>query len=85
MDYLIQNPYLKFKVKKQEPKREYLTLHELKKIKNKEIDFQRLNIVRDIFVSSIWAGIFRYCKAGGTSSSLGQRQGKMDNYRPHKN
>jgi len=40
MDYLIQNPYVKFKVKKQEPKREYLTLQELKKIKNKEIDFQ---------------------------------------------
>lgn len=57
MDYLIQNPYLKFKVKKQEPKREYLTLQELKKIKNKEIDFQRLNIVRDIFVFACYTGL----------------------------
>ncbi len=57
MDYLVKNPYTKFKVKKQEPKREYLTLLELDKIKNKKIEFQRLGIVRDIFVFACYTGM----------------------------
>jgi len=57
LDYISKNPYLKFKVKKQETKREYLTLNELKIIRTKEIDIKRLSIVRDIFLFACYTGL----------------------------
>ncbi len=57
LDYVLKNPYLKFKVKKQETKREYLTLDELKTISAKEIDIKRLSIVRDIFLFACYTGL----------------------------
>jgi site-specific recombinase XerD len=60
MDYLTKNPYLKFKIKKQESKREYLTLQELQQIKNKEIPVDRLRIIRDVFLFACYTGL-SYC------------------------
>ena len=57
LDYILKNPYLKFKVKKQETKREYLTLNELKTIRTKEIDIKRLSIVRDISLFACYTGL----------------------------
>jgi site-specific recombinase XerD len=57
LDYLVKNPYTKYKVKKQEPKREYLTLFELEKIRNKPIRIDRLRIVRDIFLFACYTGL----------------------------
>lgn len=57
LDYVLKNPYLKFKVKKQETKRECLTLNELKTIRTKEIDIKRLSIVRDIFLFACYTGL----------------------------
>ncbi len=56
-DYIVKNPYIKFKVKKQEAKREYLTLTELKIIKEKDIEIGRLRIVRDIFLFACYTGL----------------------------
>nr|WP_319570585.1 site-specific integrase [uncultured Draconibacterium sp.] len=53
----MKNPYLKFKVKNQEAKREYLTLKELKIIKEKDIEINRLRIVRDIFLFACYTGL----------------------------
>jgi site-specific recombinase XerD len=57
MDYLSTNPYLKFQVKTEEPKREYLTQQELTKILKKKISIERLNIVRDIFLFASYTGL----------------------------
>jgi len=56
-DYIVKNPYIKFKVKRQEAKREYLTLKELKIIKAKDIEIKRLSIVRDIFLFACYTGL----------------------------
>lgn len=57
MDHILKNPYLKFKVKKQEAKRECLTLKEIDLIREKEIDVKRLGIVRDIFLFACFTGL----------------------------
>lgn len=57
MDYLSTNPYLKFQVKTEQPKREFLTQKELKKIRKKKIDIERLAIVRDIFLFASYTGL----------------------------
>jgi len=56
-DYILKNPYVKFKVRKQETKREYLTLRELKTIRAKKIEIERLDIVRDIFLFACYTGL----------------------------
>ncbi len=50
MDYITTNPYLKFQVKTVRPKREYLTQKELKRIRKKKIEIERLDIVRHVFL-----------------------------------
>jgi len=57
MDYLTKNPYAKFKVKQQIPKRDYLTLPELRKIEKKNISIKRVEIVKDIFVFACYTGL----------------------------
>lgn len=57
MDYLSINPYLKFQVKTEQPKREYLTIKELKKMREKKIAIERLNIVRNIFLFACYTGL----------------------------
>ena len=57
MDYLSTNPYLKFQVKTEKPKREFLTQRELKKLRKKKIEIKRLAIVRDIFLFACYTGL----------------------------
>ena len=57
MDYISTNPYVKFQVKTEQPKREFLTQKELKKIRKKKIEIERLAIVRDIFLFSCYTGL----------------------------
>ncbi|WP_321997545.1 site-specific integrase [Draconibacterium orientale] len=57
MDYISTNPYVKFQVKTEQPKREFLTQKELKKIRKKKIDIERLAIVRDIFLFASYTGL----------------------------
>tara|TARA_R110002050_G_scaffold48559_2_gene112944 strand:+ start:43592 stop:44122 length:531 start_codon:yes stop_codon:yes gene_type:complete len=45
MDYILINPYVKFQVKTEKPKREYLTSNELNEIRKKNIEIERLNTV----------------------------------------
>jgi len=57
MDYILKNPYSKFKVGLEETHREFLTIEELSRIENKEIHIERLNAVRDIFVFACYTGL----------------------------
>jgi integrase len=49
--------HLKFQVKTEQPKREFLTQKELKKIRKKKIEIERLAIVRDIFLFACYTGL----------------------------
>mgnify|MGYP002795089021 CR=1 FL=1 len=53
MDYIIKNPYEKYKVKLEETHRQFLTLEELERIELKPIEIRRLDAVRDISYRSI--------------------------------
>lgn len=57
LEYLERNPYRKFKVKKEESYRDFLTLDEIKKLEQKEIDLTRLSIVRDVFLFACYTGL----------------------------
>ena len=57
LNYIIANPYERFKVIRNESHRDYLTLQELGKIRDKEISTQRLGQVRDIFVFACYTGL----------------------------
>ena len=57
MDYIVKNPYNKFKVRLEETHREFLTIEELYKIEKKRINIERLDAVRDIFVFSCYTGL----------------------------
>ena len=51
-EWLLKNPFAKFKIKTQETKRNYLLEDELTILSSKEIMNHRLSQVRDIFVFS---------------------------------
>jgi integrase len=57
MDYIIKNPYEKYKVKLEETHREFLSLEELERIELKPIEIRRLDAVRDIFVFACYTGL----------------------------
>ena len=57
MDYISKNPYNKFKVGLEETHREFLTLEELSRLEEKQIQIERLNAVRDIFVFACYTGL----------------------------
>ncbi len=57
MDYIIKNPYDRFKVALEETNREFLTMDELNAITVKEIKIKRLSYVRDIFVFACYTGL----------------------------
>ena len=57
MDYILKNPYDKFKVGLEETHREYLTIEELSRIEEKDIQIERLSAVRDIFVFACYTGL----------------------------
>lgn len=57
MDYITKNPYNKYKVDLKETHREFLTSEELLSIEAKEIQIERLSVVRDIFVFACYTGL----------------------------
>ncbi|MCE4564655.1 site-specific integrase [Maribellus sp. CM-23] len=57
MDHINKNPYNKYKVKLKETHREFLTTEELSKLEEKEIQIERLAVVRDIFVFACYTGL----------------------------
>ncbi|KOH42568.1 integrase [Sunxiuqinia dokdonensis] len=57
MDYIDKNPYSKFKVGLDETHREILSTEELKRIEEKQIQIERLAVVRDIFVFACYTGL----------------------------
>jgi integrase len=57
LDYIDKNPYSKFKVGLDETHREILSMEELKRIEEKQIEIERLIVVRDIFVFACYTGL----------------------------
>ena len=57
LEHIVKNPYNKFKVGLEETQREFLTLEELTRIEEKEIQIERLKAVRDIFVFACYTGL----------------------------
>ena len=57
MDHIQKNPYNKYKVGLEETHREFLTTEELSRIEEKEIQIERLGVVRDIFVFACYTGL----------------------------
>ncbi|WP_372776795.1 site-specific integrase [Mangrovibacterium sp.] len=57
MDHIPKNPYSKYKVALDETHREFLTNEELSRIEEKEIQIERLAIIRDIFVFACYTGL----------------------------
>jgi site-specific recombinase XerD len=57
MGYLDKSPYNQFKTKLEQANRDFLTKDELRKLETKEIDLDRLSIVRDIFVFACYTGL----------------------------
>ena len=56
-DWISKDPFQKYKVSKEKVEREFLTKHEIDKIVNKNLHFDRLDKVRDIFVFCIYTGL----------------------------
>ena len=57
LEYIDKNPYSKFKVGLDETHREILSMEELKRIEEKQIEIERLIVVRDIFVFACYTGL----------------------------
>jgi integrase len=57
LDYIDKNPYSKFKVGLDETHREILSMEELKRMEDKNIQIERLSVVRDIFIFACYTGL----------------------------
>nr|WP_293297028.1 site-specific integrase [Allomuricauda sp.] len=57
MEWINRDPFVNFKIKTEKKEREFLTAVELESIENLASNFQRLTVVRDIFVFSCYTGI----------------------------
>jgi len=57
MNLIERNPYINFKIKRYTGNRDYLTIEELRVIERKEILFDRLSEVRDIFMFACYTGL----------------------------
>lgn len=57
MDYIDKNPYSKFKVGLDETHREILSMEELQRLEDKNIQIERLSVVRDIFIFACYTGL----------------------------
>ncbi|WP_461632507.1 site-specific integrase [Labilibaculum euxinus] len=57
LEYLEKNPYNRFKVKLEESHRDFLTLDELRRLEQKDIELERLSTVRDIFTFACYTGL----------------------------
>lgn len=57
MELIQKSPYNQFKTKLQQTNREFLTKDELHRLETKQIEIDRLAIVRDIFVFACYTGL----------------------------
>lgn len=57
LDYIDKNPYTKFKVGLDETHREILSMEELQRLEDKNIQIERLSVVRDIFIFACYTGL----------------------------
>ena len=57
MNLLVHNPYSLFKATRNEIHRDYLTIQELEQIKRKEINTNRMEVIRDVFVFACYTGL----------------------------
>ena len=57
LDYIDKNPFSKFKVGLDETHREILSMEELKRLEDKNIQIERLSVVRDIFIFACYTGL----------------------------
>ncbi len=55
--WLIRDPFMNFKITKREVERDPLTEPELTTLASKELQFERLRMVRDIFLFSCYSGL----------------------------
>ena len=56
-DWLQKDPFINFKSKLEKVERTFLTTEEIQKIYTKEIDINRLDLVRDLFIFSCFTGL----------------------------
>ena len=57
LGYVTRSPYESFKPTRNESHRDFLTLEEVTKIKSKNIQIPRLELVRDVFVFACYTGL----------------------------
>ncbi len=57
MNLISVNPYSSFKLNRNETHRDYLTIHELEQIRNKDVNTTRMEIIRDVFVFASYTGL----------------------------
>ncbi|KJF45358.1 site-specific integrase [Draconibacterium sediminis] len=57
MEHISKNPYNKYKVGLEPTHREILTIEELTRLEEKEIQIERMSVVRDIFVFACYTGL----------------------------
>lgn len=57
MNLITVNPYISFKVTRNETHRDYLTTKELDQIENKEVNTTRIEMIRDVFVFACYTGL----------------------------
>jgi integrase len=57
MNLILVNPYSSFKLKRNETHRDYLTIYELEQIRDKDVNTNRMEIIRDAFVFASYTGL----------------------------
>lgn len=57
MNLINRNPYESFKVKRVDSNRDFLTLKEIQNIEQKQIQIERLVLVRDVFIFACYTGL----------------------------
>ena len=69
-DWLDRDPFWRFKVKHIDPKVPHLSADELESLKEKEINIERLDLVRDLFLFSCYTGFAYIDMANLTSDHI---------------
>ena len=57
MNLISRNPYESFKVKRADSNRDFLTLKEIQNIEQKQMQIERLVLVRDVFIFACYTGL----------------------------
>ncbi len=56
-EWIIRDPFMRFKISLHDVKKEFLTKHEIQRIIEKEFNIERLTHVRDIFIFCCYTGL----------------------------